>query len=248
MNSLTGKTALVVGASRGLGRGIAQAFGSNGATVIAVARDARRLEELAAENPSIRPEIADATDAAAADALLRRYQPDILALVAGAVPTMAPFHEQTWESFSVNWETDVRLAFIWLQRTLLLPLRAGSRVIVVSSGAALAGSPLSGGYAGAKGTQRFIAAYADQESRRAGLGIRVTSVLPGLTPATELGRAGVAGYAALAGVTEEEFMRPRGTPVTPASAGEAFVELATCDPSSLALAYSLSGTGLQPLV
>jgi 3-oxoacyl-[acyl-carrier protein] reductase len=38
-------------------------------------------------------------------------------------------------------------------------LRPGSRVVVFSSGAALGGSPLSGGYAGAKATQRFIAAY-----------------------------------------------------------------------------------------
>ena len=39
MNSLSGKTAMVVGASRGLGRGIAQAFSTSGASVIAVARD-----------------------------------------------------------------------------------------------------------------------------------------------------------------------------------------------------------------
>jgi 3-oxoacyl-[acyl-carrier protein] reductase len=92
-----------------------------------------------------------------------------------------------------------------------------------------------------------MAGYADEESRRAGLGISVTSVLPGLTPATELGRLGVAGYAARAGVSEEEFMRPRGTPVTPASAGQAFVELAACEPSGLASAYTLSGVGLEPL-
>lgn len=41
---------------------------------------------------------------------------------------------------------------------------------MISSGAALAGSPLSGGYAGAKATQRFITAYAQGEANRAGLG------------------------------------------------------------------------------
>jgi len=84
MNSLNGKTALVVGASRGLGRGIVQAFGTAGASAIAVARDATALRELAANAPSITPEIADATDPATADSLLGRYMPDILALVAGA--------------------------------------------------------------------------------------------------------------------------------------------------------------------
>ena len=47
-------------------------------------------------------------------------------------------------------------------------------VIAVSSGAALRGSPLSGGYAGAKATIRFIASYAADESgaRRAGHPVR----------------------------------------------------------------------------
>jgi len=247
MNSLTGKTALVVGASRGLGRGIAQAFGASGASVIAVARDATALHELAASGPSITPEVADATDPATADSLLARYTPDILALVAGAQPNLAPLHEQTWETFSINWQSDVHMAFIWLKRALLLPLRPGSRVIVMSSGAALNGSPLSGGYAGAKATQRFIAGYADEESQRAGLGIRITAVLPRLTPATTIGQPAVAGYAARPGISEAEFVRQIGKPVTPASAGEAFVELVTCDSANLSSAYSLSGDGLQSL-
>ena len=41
-------------------------------------------------------------------------------------------------------------------------------MIALSSGAALHGSPLSGGYAGAKGTVRTITSYADLESQRNG--------------------------------------------------------------------------------
>src|SRR2546421_10843924 len=107
MNSLIGKTALVVGASRGLGRGIAQAFGASGASVIAVARDATALRELAASGPSITPEIAAATDPATADSLLARYTPDILALVAGAQPTRPPLHEQTRRTFDLTHPTPV---------------------------------------------------------------------------------------------------------------------------------------------
>src|SRR5262249_23596656 len=147
-----------------------------GPSVVAVARDADRLTELAAARPSIRPAVADATDAAAAEALVERYRPDVLALVAGATPRLAPLHEQSWEALSVNWQTAVRLTFNWLQAALRAPLRPGSRVLVVSSAAALNGSPLSGGYAGAKAAQRFMASYADQESKRAGLGISVTAV------------------------------------------------------------------------
>ena len=69
-------------------------------------------------------------------------------------------------------------------------------VIALSSGAAVNGSPLSGGYAGAKATIRFLTRYAAAESERAGLGIRFISLLPKLTPATDLGSAAVAAYAA----------------------------------------------------
>ena len=105
-----------------------------------------------------------------------------LILVAGANPVMRPLHDQTWETFSVNWHTDVKIAFTWLREALLKPLTPGSRVVAVSSGAAINGSPASGGYAGAKATQRFIAEYAQEESRRAGLDITVTAVMPRMTP------------------------------------------------------------------
>src|SRR5882724_9879830 len=116
MHSLSGKTTIVVGASRGLGHRIALAFADAGARVAA--------------------------------SLLDRYEPEVIILVAGALPHMRPLQHQTWETFSVNWETDVRITFQWLREALLKPLRPGSRVVVISSGAALNanGSPLSGGY------------------------------------------------------------------------------------------------------
>jgi NAD(P)-dependent dehydrogenase (short-subunit alcohol dehydrogenase family) len=112
---------------------------------------------------------------------------------------MRPLQHHTWETFSVNWQTDVRIAFHWLREALLKPLRPGSRVVVVSSGAALAGSPLSGGYAGAKATQRFITEYAQDEATRTGLGITFTAVVPRITSLTDLGRPAVQAYAARTG-------------------------------------------------
>ncbi|WP_198535091.1 hypothetical protein [Streptomyces natalensis] len=79
-------------------------------------------------------------------------------LVAGAAPIMRPLQQQTWEPFSVDRHADVRIAFHWLREALLRPLAPGSRMVVVSSGAALAGSPLGGGHAGAKATQRLMTA------------------------------------------------------------------------------------------
>jgi hypothetical protein len=92
-----------------------------------------------------------------------------------------------------------------------------------------------------------MADYAAQESRRAGLGISVTAVLPRLTAATELGRPAVVAYAARSGLTEEEFLRRMGDPVTPATAGAAFLQLARGGPDTEAAAYMLTGGGLEPL-
>jgi NAD(P)-dependent dehydrogenase (short-subunit alcohol dehydrogenase family) len=246
-SDLSDKTTVVVGASRGLGRGIATAFARAGAPVIAVARDAPALAELADGAGTIRPEVADAGDATVAGGLLDRHDPQVVILVAGASPLLRPLHHQTWETFSVNWQTDVRIAFHWLREALLRPLAPGSRVVVMSSGAALQGSPLSGGYAGAKATQRFITAYARDEAERGGLGITFTAVLPRLTPLTDLGRPAVRAYAARAGKSEDEYVRQFGDPVTPEIAGAAFLELVRADAATVAPAYMLTGAGLQNL-
>jgi len=239
------KVAIVVGASRGLGRGVAEAFLGAGATVVGVARDVGPLSDLA-RNRQLDPVAGDAADPAVAERLLADYHPDIVALIAGAAPVLRPLHQHTWETFSANWQTDVRMTFYWFRAALLLPLRPGSRVIVMSSGAAILGSPLSGGYAGAKATQRFMADYANQESERGGLGIAVTAVLPKLTPATELGRPAVAAYAARAGISQEQYLQELGSPVTPELAGIAFVRLAAGS-DSRAAAYRLTAEGLEPL-
>jgi NAD(P)-dependent dehydrogenase (short-subunit alcohol dehydrogenase family) len=242
VTDLSGRTTLVIGASRGLGHGIAAELAEAGSAVIAVSRTAH----LPARS-DIRTEVADAADAATPKRLLDRYEPDAVVLVAGASPVLRPLHRHTWETFSVNWHADVRIAFSWLREALLRPLSPGSRVIVVSSGAALAGSPLSGGYAGAKATQRLMTAYAQDEAEHAGLGITFTVVLPRLTPLTELGRPAVLAYAARAGQSEEEYIRQQGEPLTPERAGTAVVELLTADAAAVASAYLLTAAGLHPV-
>ncbi|MDH6137772.1 NAD(P)-dependent dehydrogenase (short-subunit alcohol dehydrogenase family) [Kitasatospora sp. MAA4] len=247
MSELSDRTAVVVGASRGLGRGIATALAEAGAAVVAVARGREALAELAEGADRIRPEAADATDPSAAGTLVDRYRPDVLVLVAGATPQLRPLQHHTWETFSVNWESDVRIAFHWLREALLKPLRPGSRVVVISSGAAVAGSPVSGGYAGAKATQRLITGYAQEEAQRAGLDITFTAVLPRITPMTELGRPAVRAYAERYGMTEDEYIEQLGPLVTPEIAGAAVLELIGSDAADVAPAYLLTGTGLRKL-
>jgi NAD(P)-dependent dehydrogenase (short-subunit alcohol dehydrogenase family) len=246
-SDLSDKTTVVVGASRGLGRGIASAFAQAGAPVVAVARTGAALAELAATNSTLRTEVADATDEGVAWDLLEQFDPQVLILVAGANPVMRPLQHQTWETFSVNWNTDVKIAFNWLREALLKPLSPGSRVVVVSSGAAINGSPASGGYAGSKATQRFIAGYAQDESHRAGLGVTVTAVMPRMTPLGDVGKRGVRAYAARSGQTEEEYLKQLGQPLSPEKAGSALVDLIRADPATTAPGYLLTAAGLQKL-
>lgn len=235
----------MVGASRGLGRGIATAFAESGADVVAVARTAPALIELAESHQGIRVEIADATDEAAAFRLIDRYEPTVLILVAGATPVMRQLQKHSWETFSANWNTDVKIAFIWLREALTKPLPSGSRVIVVGSGAALNGSPLSGGYAGAKSTQQFIAQYAQSESTRADLGITVTTVMPRMTPFGDVGRQGVRAYARFSGQSEEAYLQQLGALATAEFTGSVLVDLVCMDPSTTACSYLLTGDGLR---
>jgi NAD(P)-dependent dehydrogenase (short-subunit alcohol dehydrogenase family) len=247
MSERSNTTTIVVGASRGLGRGIATSLAQAGAPVIAVARTGAALAELATGNSGIEIAAADAGDPTVAGTLLDRHDPRALVLVAGASPLMRPLQHQTWETFSVNWHTDVRIAFHWVREALLKPLAPGSRVIVISSGAALNGSPLSGGYAGAKATQRFITAYAQEEANRAGLGITFTAVFPRITPLTELGRPAVQAYAVRGGQSEAEYLQQFGEPLTPEAAGAAVVELLQADAATVTPGYLLTSAGLQEL-
>ena len=247
MADLNGTTALIVGASKGLGRGIAEAFDQAGASVVAVARGASALGELAAAGRSIRAEQADAASDGAAGDFIRRHHPDVLVLVAGAIPLGKPVQEYTWKEFSLHWDADVKIAFTWLKAALTAPLAPGSRVIVVSSGAGVFGSPVSGGYAPAKAAQRFLAAYAREESARGRLGITVTAVHPSMNPFGQVGQSGIAAYAARSGKTREEQLAGMGATLTPAIAGDALVGLVQADPATVAGAYLLSEAGLRVL-
>ncbi|HET6194086.1 MAG TPA: SDR family oxidoreductase [Trebonia sp.] len=246
-NDLSGTTAIVTGASRGFGRGTVVALHAAGAHVVGIARDRAPLDELRAElGDAFTPVAADAADPVAAGHLIDTYQPRVLVLNAGVSPLSRPLHEHTWETFSRPWDVDVRHAFHWTREALLRPLPPGSAVVALSSGAALQGSPLSGGYAGAKAAIRFLTAYAADESERAGLGIRFTAVLPQLTPATGLGAAAVAAYAARAGMDVEAFLKDRGPALTPGQAGAAITALIG-DPGHDQRAYLLTAAGLRPL-
>ncbi|BBY39733.1 short-chain dehydrogenase [Mycobacterium mantenii] len=246
-DGLVGTPAIVTGAGRGFGRAIAFALTAAGAQVIGVARTRLQLEEVRAQlGDAFTPVVSDAADPATAGRLIDQYRPRTLVLCAGATPRMTPLQDQSWETFSENWNSDVAQAFHWIRHALRRPLVPGSSVIAMSSGAALAGSPLSGGYAGAKATVRFITSYAAIESQRAGLGIGFTAVLPRLTPATALGAVAVAAYAERQGVDVESFVQATGPALTAEQVGKSVLEIATGGATEHD-AYLLTPAGLSPL-
>jgi len=244
---IAGAAALVTGASRGFGRGIATALSGAGAHVVGVARDGGPLEELRAQlGGSFTAVSADAADPVVAGQLIDAYRPAILVLNAGTTPLPRPVQHHTWQTFSRNWDVDVQHVFHWVREALLAPLAPRSTVITLSSGAALRGSPLSGGYAGAKAAIRWLTAYAAAESGRQALGIRFVSLLPQLTPATALGGMYVAAYAARQGVDVATYTHGLGPALTPEHVGQAITDLVT-GPGLDQDAYLLTAAGLRPL-
>jgi NADP-dependent 3-hydroxy acid dehydrogenase YdfG len=248
MSEMSQNPAIVTGASRGFGLATATALVKAGVEVVGVARNASRLAEVAADlGTAFVPVAADATDPELPGRLFAEHRPGLVVLNAGAEPEMRPVHRHTWETFGRVWETDVRQAFEWCGEALRAPLAAGSTVIAVSSMAALrGGSPLSGGYAGAKATVRFIASYAADESERAGSGIRFLTLMPMLTSTTQLGAVGVAGYAERQGATVAQFLAARGEELQPEQVAQAVLSMRDGDAAN-GSAFTVQAHGLELL-
>jgi NAD(P)-dependent dehydrogenase (short-subunit alcohol dehydrogenase family) len=189
----------------------------------------------------------DATDESAPLKVFDTLQPNLLVVSAGSFPPAAPLHELSWKEFARNWETDTRIAFHFCKAALLRPLPAGTSIILISSGAALAGSPISGGYAGAKRTQMFIANYAQKESDRLGLGLRFTTLAPRMMPNTELGNYAVGSYSRYLKIPAEDFIKSMDSPPTASDVATAAIELGTQSNRPKGNVFIVSGKGLEPV-
>lgn len=240
--SLKGQRAVVTGGSRGLGLGLVEALVDRGVHVTVVARDENTLAEVR-KRLGVEIVSADITDAGVAERVLKEVRPAILALNGGAVPHMGALDEQTWEGFSVPWETDVKAGLYWIQAALRLPLDPGTRVLVGSSGAAVQGSPLSGGYAGAKRMLWLMASYANEVSIDRNLGIHFQTLVPRqMVAGTGVGQAGAEAYGRAMGLSPAEFLAQRfGVPLEPRPFGEHVVSILTDPKFAGGFALGLQG-------
>jgi hypothetical protein len=217
---LKDKTIVVTGGSRGLGLGVVEALVDRGAKVTIVARGRDSLARVASRL-GVATIAADVTDEATAHRIVADIRPDALILNAGAPPPMGRIDQIGWKDFSTVWESDVKAALYWVQAALRLPLDPGARVLIGSSGAAVTGSQMSGGYAGAKRMQWFIAKYAGLLSKDRALGIRVQAVAPRqMILGTGVGDMAAGAYAASMGITPEAFVARFGTPLPPRAFGD----------------------------
>jgi NADP-dependent 3-hydroxy acid dehydrogenase YdfG len=155
----------------------------------------------------------------------------------------------SWSDFSANWETDVKAGLYWIQAALNLPLAPGARVLVVSSGAAVGGSPLSGGYGGAKRMLWFMAQYANGVAAQTGLGIRFQVIVPQqIILGTGVGDAGAGAYARGLGITPEAFVARFGAPMPPRAFGENVVAVLDDPRHAGGFAFGIKGdTGVTLL-
>lgn len=243
--NLKDKKAVVTGGSRGLGLGLVEALVARGVEVTVVARDRAALAAVR-ERLGVATISADITEEAAAHRILAEVKPDILVLNAGAKPMMGRLDELSWKDFSTTWETDVKGGLYWLQAALKTPLKSGSRVLVGSSGAAQNGSPLSGGYAGAKRMLWLMAKYANGVSAQSKLGIRFQAIVPQqIIGDTGVGDAGANAYASAAGIAREQFLARFGAPMPPRDFGEKVVSLLEEAKYADGLVFGLKGdTGI----
>ena len=246
--SLKDKNVVVTGGSRGLGLGLVEALVAHGARVTVVARDADALESVRARL-GVATISADVTDETAAHRILAEVRPDILALNAGTTPRMGRLDQLSWADFTAPWETDVKAGLYWLQAALNLPLKPGSRVLVVSSGAAVSGSPMSGGYGGAKRMLWFMAKYANGLSEEKDLGIRFQAIVPlQIVGDTGVGDEASNAYARAMGIKPEDFLARFGAPMPPREFGEKVVSVLDDPKYAEGFAFGLKGdTGVTIL-
>ena len=174
-------TALVTGASRGIGRAIALRLDADGYDVVAVARDEGELDSLCAEittrGGTCRALALDVTDGAAVSRALKGTSVDVLVNNAG-VGVIKPFVDMSLDEWNTMMDVNVN-ALYHVTHALLPKMLERGRGHVCTIGSISGRSAYVGG-AAYSGTKAFVTAWAESlmlEVR--GRGVKVSVVAPG---------------------------------------------------------------------
>lgn len=218
MTTLTGKTALVTGASRGIGRAIALALAKSGARVLVhfgSAEDAADsvVEAIRAANGQADKVAADLRAADGPHKLAKQVRAlvgdrlDIVVANAG-ISKAATIEETTVQNFEDLFAVNVRAPYFLVQQ-LLPVLGEGSSVVLLSSLAAHSAVTNLSAYAATKGAiDTLVRHFASALGER---GIRVNAIAPGVVETdmsnfarTDAGREFTLGMQALKRVAQPD--------------------------------------------
>lgn len=186
--SLEGKTAIVTGSSRGIGRAIAIAYARAGARVVVTSRKADACEALVAE---LRAEGLEAVSIpcnisskeqvmALVDGTEKAFGPvDVLVCNAAVNPYYGPMSGISDEAFSKVMDVNIR-SNLWLVNRVApgMAERGGGSIVIVSSIAGLTGSRVLGAYAISKAADMQLARNLALEWGKQG--VRTNCIAPGL--------------------------------------------------------------------
>jgi len=186
------RTALVTGASSGIGAATALRLAQNGWQVVAAARRLDRLGELSAQHPAIRPQALDVTDPRSVEALADAVPIcDLLVANAGGAFDLERLADADVDTWARTYDVNV----LGLVRTVqaVLPALRTSRGQIVMTGST-AGRWVYEGGGGYVAAKHAVAALRDTlRLELVEAGIRVSEIAPGMVKTAEFGTVRFAG-------------------------------------------------------
>jgi NAD(P)-dependent dehydrogenase (short-subunit alcohol dehydrogenase family) len=252
---LAGRTAVVTGASRGIGAAIAEVFATQGAELVLLGRNLAPLEAFASRLPvRTLPVAADVTDpesVGVAFAHIREQFPRIDILVNNAGQALsAPFTRTDFELWQSMLAVNLNGAYLCTREVWPAMLKQDyGRIVSIASIAGLTGLAYASAYSAAKhgliGLTRALAREA------AASAVTVNAVCPGYTD-TDMVRDAVANIVAKTGKNAEDVRaamvagNPQGRLLQPAEVANTVLWL--CLPGSESITGQAIAVGAGPII